>query len=525
MNYKLPAIFFFALILTSFAQTDSLPIPEIEFSTDPPEIVLSNMSVSWVGNYIPTIIFFEPGSDLFDDGYRAMLGELAARLAQNPDIECEVRGFYSPKYDKINSPVLGEDIAYRRASEVREALLLSQSQLSLKASVATKGFELTQPYLLTGSEFDARVEILIKIPGWSPRMVVSSEELPYWRRGFRNLADEQSAFIKNILERNPDLVLLFSAGILDVNPVEAHKRIAVVSDYFSKKMEWDDPSRFCAVSGGNAKPGEMTIDLVPLFIAPEPLCARIFKIEPAETSIPTVILRTNADEVDNSFLYRINFKGLGANAPIKWGIGESPARFVWQPLADSGLSVFGSGDVEIMLYMHGGKNLVSKTAPIKISLLPPFSENASIPIIPFKTNSIIPTQLWEPAIIPVVEKILWLIEQKGNLKIKIVGHALETESDSIHSAGDFAQIRAEILKEKIEARLMSKFDKENEEDFSAFLIKKNITVETETQIHCVSDSEACATMWGKNPVGEIPWSHVLAWMSFASIKLEFTNGN
>ncbi|HDR91075.1 MAG TPA: hypothetical protein ENN75_02380, partial [candidate division Zixibacteria bacterium] len=276
----------------SLGVEDTMPKPPLNpiLELKSESVEYSGLHLSWGGAFYPDIVFFSPGSYAVEPAYKPILRHYADFLVQNPDVVSDIRGYYSPLTDEIDSPTIGRELATKRAMAVREILLLRQPQLGMKVSATPLGYDYSSPFLDSAGQFDPRVEIVSAVNGWSPRVVVSSPNLPYWRRGFRNIAENEGKKLAEILTRNPDLNLVFASGLLDASAEEAYNRIETVVSKFRKEMGWKDESRLVAIHGGNAKEGEMNIDLTLSICGPQPLDRSLLWIQPEDYPVSKINL-------------------------------------------------------------------------------------------------------------------------------------------------------------------------------------------------------------------------------------------
>ena len=503
----------------SFSQVqDTIPPPPMSpaMETETKTVDFTGLYIAWAGNFLPQTIFFNPGDDKLSSNYNGILSEMAARLVQNPDIECSLRGYYSHDIDGIASPIDGEDLAYRRAQAVREALILSESQLELKLETTSSGYELTEPFSSEPSFYDSRVEIVPKISGWNPKVIVATSSQPYWRRGFRIISKQQSDFLRNILSRNPDLDLLFSSGELGVSAKEAAKRIDVVVARFEKDMKWKDNRQFVATYGGISKPHEMTIDLWPSFFGPEPLNGSLLWTEPAEPAIDPIRFEPSTDSASTAYAFRVDRDMQSSRAPVAWDRRKPPKLVKFKPLEDTPLIL--PSDLEFSLITWGHDRSVERSEwiPIECDFDSNYSEMASVPAVPFVMNSVEPLCHWESALSPIVSRIEYFIKKGGTLHIQITGHAVEVEEN----ADSLSIERANHLWERLSCSLMAAFNRETLDDLGKYLSEKNVGVEVGGEVH-TTDSAASILPWATGHILDLPPEHAIPWGAMTTVKWEY----
>ncbi|RKZ27786.1 hypothetical protein DRQ36_11305 [bacterium] len=505
-----------------FAQSDpadTLPPTPLapRISVEPTEIIYKGINIAWAGSFIPTVVFFNPGDDRLDDSYRPVLSQIAERLVQNPDVTCEVRGYYSPVVDDIDSPSVGQNLARRRAMAVRDGLLINQPQLGFRITVAEDGFELTEPFAYEPGNFDPRAKIEPSIPGWRPRVIVSTDRKPYWRRGFRNIAEEWGEFLAEKMSRNPDLCLLFSSGELGVPPDIAAERLETVVAKFEKEMDWKDESRLVSVHKGTAKPGEMIIDLKLSFFAPEPAERRLLWLDPVGYSAPVVRIKPTSDSLAEIHAYRLDHASFGSPVPIGWGPGNPPGLVKIKPLTNKPFLLPGENRFSLVLWRATRESERSEWLSVDIGFDSVYYEMAVIPVIPFIMNTTEPSGFWETALPPITERLIWLADKDGRLDIDVIGHSLDSETDR----DSLALNRAVYLWDRLGERLMAHYGIDELTDLGKKLEKLGVSLEIREEVHSVDTGSPSVAPWATKPLLSIPRDHLNAWAPFATVKWEF----
>lgn len=506
------------VICSQEVDLDTIPPPPMSpvLETETEIIDFSGLNIAWAGSFLPKTIFFDPANDVISQGYEGVLSKIAARIVQNPDIYCRIRGYYSHEIDGIASPFEGEELAYRRANAVREVLLLLQPQLDLKIEIASSGYEFTETFAHENSVFDPRVEIVPTISGWNQRVIVATDVKPYWRRGFRIISKKQSDFLRDILLRNPDLDLLFSSGELGVSAKEAISRIEVVPDQFKKDMKWKNGRQFVAVYGGKSKSGEMTIDLWPSFCGPEPLNGNLLWVEPAAASLDPIRFNPSVDSASSPYSFRIDRDMQTSREPVAWGSSTPPKLVKFEPLEDAPLIV--PSDCEFSLVTWGRDHRVERSEWIHIDVDfdSAYSEMAVIPVVPFVLNSLEPICHWEGAMSPIVSRIEFLVKKGGKLHIQVTGHSVEVEND----ADSLSIGRATYLWDRLGYALIAAFDRNNLEDLGSYLSNRNVDIEIGEEVHAVGNA-ASILPWAAGPILDLPPEHLIPWGAVATIKWEY----
>jgi len=159
-------------------------------------------------------VFFDSGKDKIDDKrFEPLFDLIVERLAQNPDVVVEIRGFYSPETDGEDK----ESLADSRAEAVYEKLLalgVPKNQLELVKDGYDKSEKRAGKRVFLDKdredifEENRRVEMRTSIKG------LTSDEarflVPFpanMRRTASKIPPIPSRWI-NILERNPDVLIL-----------------------------------------------------------------------------------------------------------------------------------------------------------------------------------------------------------------------------------------------------------------------------------------------------------------------------
>ncbi|MCK5832773.1 hypothetical protein KAH81_03785 [bacterium] len=500
---------------------DSLEKPPISPYIEPrvKEIDFSGWDIAWVGGYLPNVIFFDPGKAKLDEAYKPLLAELATRMVQNPDIDCVVRGFYSHEFDGIVSPFAGEELASNRAKAVREALLLAEPQLVLSLEIPESGYEFTETYGDVASIYDLRVELIPSVPNWTSRVLVATETMPYWRRGFRIISKSQGGFLDSILARNPDLLLVFSSGELNASAVERAERIDIVVSRFKKDMKKKDARQIIAVDGGNSEPGEMRIDLRPSFFAPEPLNGRYLWCESPSNDVEPIRLDVSVDTSSEVLAYRIDRDLHRSRIPVDWGMRQ-PNKMSMIKLSEGKILVIPPRcDFSMLCWGNGGEVERSEWKSVKIDLGKNYSEMAILPIIPFVFNSVKPCCHWESSFPEVISRIQYLCKQDGELTIRINGHSNERE----FNADSLAIARADFLWFRLSSALMAVFDMENLDELAKFFENKSVIIEIESQIHS-SENQKDITPWANGAMLDLSTERLIPYSTIAILKWEFHSG-
>jgi len=512
---------FFAAILgllfllgISFAQIeDSLIVPlNPGISSETDEISYKNINLHWAASYTPHTIFFTPGVDKLDKRYQELLKQISSRLIQNPDLYCEIRGYYSPEIDDIDSPSVGEELALSRAKVVRNYIMLEEPQLSLKVKATSEGYEITEKYANDSDRFDSRVEICFYIPDWNRKVVVSTTQKPYWRRGFRIIAEKQSVFLERVLNRNPDLLLLFSSGDLDLPAKEAYERIAVVVDKFKKEIDIEDENRFVGFYGGKSKPGEMIIDLVGCFCGSEINNRNQLLIEPADYKFPKLEFNLAKDSLAEPKYYRLNFNSFGCNFPLRWGQGDPPQKAIIDFNESDFLPIPGDGEFSLQMWRANGESEMSEWIDIPFTYDSTYYEMAIIPEIHFYKNTIEPIDCWEISLTSTVDRFLWFIDEDfTTIDMKIIGYSLDSEQ----SPDSLALARAEFLWERLSNMLLYRLNEKSMEAMGEFFKDNNISIEIRSEI--TSPDSPSPIPWASGTMMTLPLEHLSAWAPFAAI--------
>ncbi len=517
-------ILIFLIALTGLAEDtlffpDTLPKPPLNPTLDITQksIDYSGVNIAWAGSFYPRVIFFESESSELDPSYRRILRYFADCLVQNPDVHCEIRGYYSPSIDNIDSPAVGRELATKRAMAVREVLLLRHPQMGLKVSATLDGYDYAQAYFDSAGQYDSRVELIPTVSDWSPRVVVSSAELPYWRRGFRNIAENDGKKLAEILTRNPDLNLLFASGLLDVPAVEAYNRIETVVAKFRKEMNWKDDSRLVAVHGGNAKKGEMIIDLQLGFCGPQPNNRGLLWVQPEDYRAPKINIALGADIPSETRAYRIISRFGGRQFPVARGNGEYPGRLEIDPLDTNFILLPGDIDFSMMLWRNSLNVEQSPWRTLKINKSAGYYELGIIPMINFAIDKVEPFGHWETAMEPVVRRIDFLSKAGGELRLSIVGHAADFE----HGTDTLAIARAQFLWKRLSDRLIVLFGAKDLEDLGKRFAKTNVTVELSQELHAFRSGRYGNLPCNTGPLADLPKEHLGPWVPFATVKLEY----
>jgi len=525
MNFKGPIIAVCLAIAVITAHAQEVPVadtlgpqpmnPQLELLTE--SVTYAGVNIGWAGMFYPNTVFFSSGDDVVQPGYKRILERYADALVQNPDVTCEICGYYSPSIDDIDSPSVGEALAIKRAMAVREILVLRHPQLGLRVNASVLGYDCISSFNKEQGRFDMRVELHPVVSGWSPRIIISSPNLPYWRRGFRNIAEDNGAKITEILNRNPDLNLIFSSGLLEVPAKKAYERIETVVDKFEKEMNWEDESRLVAVHGGLAKPGEMLIDLALNICSPMPLERRLMWLEPDDYIAPQIDLILSADSLAEITAYRVSLRNDSRQNSITRGFDEFPTRLQINTLDTNSLLLPGDMDFSLTLWRGIFEAEQSDWQPLNIDWSDGYYEMAVLPMIPFHLNTVEPAGQWEAALSPVADRIRWLAKQKGEMQILVIGHALYNESD----CDSLAISRAQYLWRRLGDRLIVLFGADDMEELGDKLIKLGFSVELQQELHSLESGATSAVPWAAGPIRDLPVEHLEPWAPFATIKWEF----
>jgi len=526
MKSKACLIFFcFVLMAGGLASQDSIGVedtlpppplnPTLELKTT--SVEYSSLSLSWGGAFYPDIVFFSPGSDAVENSYKPILRHFADFLVQNPDVICDIRGYYSPLTDDIDSPSVGRELATRRAMAVREVLLLRQPQLGVKVSAIPQGYDFSSSFLDSAGQFDPRVELVSSVNGWSPRVVVSSPNLPYWRRGFRNIAENEGTKIAEFLDRNPDLNMVFASGLLDISAVEAYNRIETVVSKFRKEMDWKDDSRLVAIHGGNAKNGEMIIDLTLSICGPQPLDRSLLWVQPEDFSASKVDITLGSDTSDDIFAYRIISRTEGRQTTVIKGFGDYPGRAEIFPVDSVSLILPGDIEYSMLLWRSSFDTEQSDWKSLQVKRTSNYYEMATVPIINFVIDKTDPAGHWESSLEPVVRRIEYLANSTGELRLSIIGHAGDFES----GLDTLGILRAQYLWKRLADRLIVILGAKDMDDLGKKLTKANVLVELSQEIHTLKTGFVTTLPFNAGSIRGLPPEHLTPWVPFATVKWEF----
>ncbi len=526
MKSKACLIFFcFLLIAGVLASQDSIGVedtlpppplnPTLELKTT--SVEYSSLSLSWGGAFYPDIVFFSPGSDAVENSYKPILRHFADFLVQNPDVICDIRGYYSPFTDDIDSPSVGRELATRRAMAVREVLLLRQPQLGVKVSAIPQGYDFSSSFLDSAGQFDPRVELVSSVNGWSPRVVVSSPNLPYWRRGFRNIAENEGAKIAEILVRNPDLNMVFASGLLDIPAVEAYNRIETVVSKFRKEMDWKDDSRLVAIHGGNAKDGEMIIDLTLSICGPQPMDRSLLWVQPENYKAPKINMNLGSDTLDDISAYRVMSRSQGGQTAIIKGFGEYPGRAEIFPVDSSNILLPGMIDFSMLLWRPTYEAEQSDWKPLEIKKTSDYYEMATVPMINFVIDKVEPAGHWESSLEEVARRIDYLAKSNGELRLSVIGHAGDFES----GLDTLGILRAQYLWKRLADRLIVILGAKDMDDLGKRLTKANVLVELSQEIHTLKTGHISTLPFSAGLITKLPPEHLTPWVPFATVKWEF----
>ncbi len=502
---------------TFFADTLPPPPlnPTIELMTE--SIEFSGLNIGWSGTFFPNVVFFERGSHELDPAYKPILDYFADCLVQNPDVNCEIRGYYSPIIDDIDSPTVGKDLAYMRAMEIREVMVLRHSQLGLRLTSSLQGYDYSASYLDSAGQFDPRVELAPVISGWTQRVIVSSPNLPYWRRGFRNIAEKEGEKLAEILSRNPDLNLVFASGLLDVPAVEAYDRIETVVDKFLKEMDWEDDSRIVAVYGGFSKDDEMVIDLRLSFYGSQPQKRNILWLQPENYSAPDIGIDLGSDTLSEVYAYRVTTRTNGYQMPMVRGFGDHPGRLEIDPLDSSYILLPGEIDFSLLLWHDIFDVEQSKWQTLDIKRSGEYYEMADVPLINFIIDKTAPACYWESSLEPVARRIHYLAESKGELRLSVIGHVADFET----GIDTLAISRAQYLWKRLSDRLIVLFGAKDIDNLGKKFTKSNVIVELSQEFHTFQTGQPSALPCDSGPIKALPKDHLAPWVPFATVKWEF----
>ena len=503
------------------APEDSLPAPlnpAIELSAG--EVSLSGTKIAWAGSFIPKTFFFSPGDDRLDTAYFDLVGAFTSRMVQNPDLFCEIRGYYSPEFEEIVSPREGGALAGRRAMAVREAILVKEPQLGQRVRIAAGGYDQTSSFCDSAGRFDPRVELVPTISGWNPRVVISSDRMPYWRRGFRVISDEYGEFLAGMLRRNPDLILYFSSGFLDLPPGEAADRISTVVKRFQKDMDWEDENRLAPVHGALSEPGEMIIDLGLKFCGPEPTAASILWREPALYEAPEPGASLSSDSLAEVYIHRLSFERFGRSLPLLYGRGKPPNYLPIDILAEDRPLLPAEYSFRLALRAEDGRLEISEPAELTVTADSSYYEMGVMPVVPFIPGSCEPGCRWSGALFPVVEGLLRFADMKGRVAVNVVGHAAEFEENS----DSLALCRANYLWKRLGERLMVELGEDNLKELGERLNEDGISLEIRTEVHPGDVNTASLLPWAIPPLSKLPPEHAAAWAPMATVKWEYSFG-
>lgn len=509
------AIAFFLFLANALsAKNSASEKPSIYISKN--KITVSDIDLYYIGSFIPTVFFFESADDMLDTLYLPFIKKIAERLTENPDLICEVRGYYSREYDKIFSPRIGEDLAYSRSFAVAKTIIDFHPELESRIFATAQGYDIEERYSINSIEFDARVSLVFYIPGWTQKSIIASEELPFWRKGFRKIAEDNGAFLRDILKRNRDIFLVFSSGDLEQQPIDALKRIDVVVEEFRKKIGKIDAERFIAFHRGIPRPGELIVDIVPLFIAPEPWIQNTISFDKEKVSNYEIQISMRFPRELSDKRYRIDYSSFCFHAPIFRGISATnESTLVWNPFDGTSPLLAPQGFISLGILAENNEIIKSNSVSIKTEFSPSYSEIDFLPVIPFKFDSVSPSVHFEAPLLYCAGRINWLTGQVGKLKIKCIGYANSSEV----LAESLAVSRSGFLHSRLVERLAFLNGKKSNKEITEFLSKKGVEIEL---IAVVLDESNPDTEhpWANITSNSVPIKYAKAWAPFATIELK-----
>ena len=103
-----------------------------QISVSPRSIELGDVSVEYEEAPFVPIVFFDGGSSDVHSRFDETLRELAERIAENPDVIVEIRGYYHKLGDGVSG---GGELCRRRAESVRKKIISFQPDISERVIV------------------------------------------------------------------------------------------------------------------------------------------------------------------------------------------------------------------------------------------------------------------------------------------------------------------------------------------------------------------------------------------------------
>jgi outer membrane protein OmpA-like peptidoglycan-associated protein len=218
------------------------PEPKATITVSPAKLQIAEITQIYEEEPLVPVVFFDSGSDILDSRFNPLIETIGERLANNPDVTLELRGFYDPRSEQNEN-----DLAFNRAKSVKRRFVelvpasesrinIVQSGYSVEVERAGLGREApTQTQQLMINNENRRVEFRLE---FSSRANIIENT--------RTSANRIAEMFGPILESNPDLDLIINGG----EDLESLKGQFRFKDEFEKQLPVGNRERVFVGIGG-----------------------------------------------------------------------------------------------------------------------------------------------------------------------------------------------------------------------------------------------------------------------------------
>lgn len=220
---------FFVLLLPVFAQ----------ISVSPKSVDLKGIAIEYEEVPFVPMVFFDGGSSNIDNRFDTMLKELAERIADNPDVIIEIRGYYHKMGDGISG---SSELCHDRAEAVRKRILKFKQGIAERVLVQPA----IDPTKLRRGDFGSRdiaiqqenqrAEISAHIN--EPVEITISSTNP--KNAIAQIESEHQLYrIKRLLDDNPLLFIIIEGMNLGSmrEPNKALEKLFRIKNALAKKLD------------------------------------------------------------------------------------------------------------------------------------------------------------------------------------------------------------------------------------------------------------------------------------------------
>ncbi len=253
-----------------FAQSDedSLKVPTVEVKGKC--VLPSAFSAGFSFKPVEDVVFFDAQSyEIDSSSVYPIIKEYGEFLSRNIDAVLHIRGYYSPDYDDILSPIKGMQLATNRAKSIFKMISLSFPAVTNRI-VIDSGYVYEKSFGDTVSPQDARVELDVEWSGYSLRKFYPRDKVPYWRASYKGIIKDIAPVLEKILSRNPDARALMVGYGFPAN-ADGYRWLAYLRDKVIQKVGERYASRFGLYVVDDEFAGKTTyaqIELIPFFRSP-----------------------------------------------------------------------------------------------------------------------------------------------------------------------------------------------------------------------------------------------------------------